>query len=610
MNPPSLSHQLIAQIQTLVAGNQAKAADVVPQQHRVEPFQASLHITWQFVARSEEHAVAGGQVADRHFGDDIAAFNYHTDQLNLLAAHDTILRAPFVQQMAAKGKDGILEAQQEHRFYSFHPFSVHKPCQYCKGQGHTTCRTCHGRGNTSCTYCHGSGQDNGKPCSHCHQGLSTCHTCSGSGHHTCTHCNGHGVFTITRQLAAFAIPSFQINIAADLKAADLQRFLNRQDLAFCIEKIPFEFSQHAKSTANSHCFTYQGQQILLMQAFSLHGQNYICGAFGTPPYPFIRPTLFDDLFADELDFLLNHVEASNSKIFTVFNRYAKQPVLAQALRNLTDPQGIHNRQNAVAEACQDFISPHMAERLTRALTMVINRVSPTYLKSWWYGIILLLAGFGLLYTEYRAEVLFTTNLSSRILSVTLLLIMVGAFGGILAWLGSSILTRIRHRNVPPDYRPPTLSREPLFLLFKTILLSHLIGILYGFAVTLSFAPSWQGQPFAYLLHKTEYHCLQYRTSQPYLDTVCPLILKTLPNFLEISTSQLINLQEQNYPPQSTEDKIRYIQRQLILAGYPITLDGEFGQQTAQFAKEHLVKHRSKVATTHNIDIIYRQMGGQ
>ena len=189
MNPPSLSHQLIAQIQTLVAGNQAKAADVVPQQHRVEPFQASLHITWQFVARSEEHSVAGGQVADRHFGDDIAAFNYHTDQLNLLAAHDTILRAPFVQQMAAKGKDGILEAQQEHRFYSFHPFSVHKPCQYCKGQGHTACRTCHGRGNTSCTYCHGSGQDNGKPCSHCHQGLSTCNTCSGSGHHTCTHCN-------------------------------------------------------------------------------------------------------------------------------------------------------------------------------------------------------------------------------------------------------------------------------------------------------------------------------------------------------------------------------------------------------------------------------------
>ena len=157
MNPPDLSQQLIDSIRHLIAGNQVKASDLVPQEYATATFHTRLHLTWHFVARAEEHSTAGGEVADRHFDDDITAFNYHTDQLHLLAAHDTILRTAFLQQMAAKGKDALNEAQQEYRFYTFHPFSVRKNCHVCKGTGQIACRACHGRGSTSCQQCHGRG---------------------------------------------------------------------------------------------------------------------------------------------------------------------------------------------------------------------------------------------------------------------------------------------------------------------------------------------------------------------------------------------------------------------------------------------------------------------
>ena len=158
MNSQSLSKHLINQIHHLIEGNQVKTRDLVPQAHQVATFHAKLCLTWQFVARAEEHSVAGGEVADRHFNDDNTAFNYHTDQLHLLAAHDTILRTTFLQQMVEKGKDALSESQREHCFYTFHPFFVHKNCYVCKGTGKITCRACHGRGGAHCQHCHGRGQ--------------------------------------------------------------------------------------------------------------------------------------------------------------------------------------------------------------------------------------------------------------------------------------------------------------------------------------------------------------------------------------------------------------------------------------------------------------------
>ena len=39
--------------------------------------------------------------------------------------------------------------------------------------------------------------------------------------------------------------------------------------------------------------------------FVIQGKSYICVAFANPPYAFIRPPIFDDIFADELALIAN-----------------------------------------------------------------------------------------------------------------------------------------------------------------------------------------------------------------------------------------------------------------------------------------------------------------
>ena len=176
-------------------------------------------------------------------------------------------------------------------------------------------------------------------------------------------------------------------------------------------------------------------------------------------------------------------------------------------------------------------------------------------------------------------------------------------------MGSLAITAFRNRNIPQAYQQTTYHRKPIILLFKITLLSHLFALLYGLLAAQTWLPSWQGQPFAYGLYQTEYYCLQHRTQPTTLSTFCPFILQTLPNFLGLSAHELIAQQEQNYPAQTTQDKVFYIQRQLILAGYDIHMDGEYGAQTAAYSQEYLQKNGTKKVSPH-IDGVYRQMGGQ
>ncbi|WP_249961052.1 hypothetical protein [Histophilus somni] len=66
------------------------------------------------------------------------------------------------------------------------------------------------------------------------------------------------------------------------------------------------------------------------QHFQLQGKNYTCYAFSNPPYPFVRPANFDDIFADELNFLEQALSNKNKidkkKAFVFFKRYANQPI--------------------------------------------------------------------------------------------------------------------------------------------------------------------------------------------------------------------------------------------------------------------------------------------
>ena len=130
--------------------------------------------------------------------------------------------------------------------------------------------------------------------------------------------------------------------------------------------------------------SYAGISTAVMLPFGLKGKTYICHAFSNPPYPYVRPTVFDDLFADELAFLQTNLSGKRKlgkkDAVAFFSRYAGQPVLDDAMRKIADCRTAQDEDtgHAVQTACQGFISTEMAGRLANVLNLIIDKVSPAY----------------------------------------------------------------------------------------------------------------------------------------------------------------------------------------------------------------------------------------
>ena len=349
---------LLHQLRNLIDGNQARAGEVVPGQYEAEDFCVCLLVLWSFSGTIEDSVTAGDASMKDHFGYNGAAFARHSGELSERAAWDTDLRAGFVGGLRAAGGRGVAELGQEKVFHNFRPFSVHEKCRLCWGDGEVSCGSCGGRGRTSCSWCFGSGQQaeqvpqygaNGqyqgthtvyKSCSGCWgSGSMTCGSCSGSGREKCGNCSGYGFFTRVREIQALAVPSYEV--AADTRFAPqaLSDLLARSGAEFCGAKIPFDLNGE-QAGEKTHGMSYVGLSTAVMLPFGLKGKTYICHAFSNPPYPYVRPTVFDDLFADELAFLKTNLSGKRKlgkkDAAAFFSRYAGQPVLDDAMRKIAD----------------------------------------------------------------------------------------------------------------------------------------------------------------------------------------------------------------------------------------------------------------------------------
>ena len=124
------------------------------------------------------------------------------------------------------------------------------------------------------------------------------------------------------------MPSYEV--AADTRFAPqaLSDLLARSGAEFCGEKIPFDLNGE-QAGEKTHGMSYAGISTAVMLPFGLKGKTYICHAFSNPPYPYVRPTVFDDLFADELAFLQTNLSGKRKlgkkDAVALFSRYARQP---------------------------------------------------------------------------------------------------------------------------------------------------------------------------------------------------------------------------------------------------------------------------------------------
>ena len=606
---------LLQRLRNLIDGNQARAGEVVPGEYEAEDFRVRLLVLWSFFGRMEDSVTAGNVSMADHFGYNGAAFARHSGELSERAAWDTDLRAGFVGGLRAAGGRGVAELGQEKVFHNFRPFSVHEKCRLCWGDGEVSCGSCGGRGRTSCSWCFGSGQQaeqvpqygaNGqyqgthtvyKSCSGCWgSGSMTCGSCSGSGKQQCNNCLGYGFFTRIRRIYALALSSYEV--AADTRFAPqaLNDLLTRSGAGFFGEKIPFELEEE-QAGKDTHRMLYSGSSTAVRLPFGLKGKAYTCYAFSNPPHPYVRPAVFDDLFADELEFLQKQLNGKGKlgkrKAVAFFNRYAGQPVLDDAMREiaLCRTSADQDTGHAVQTACQGFISTEMAARLADVLNLIIDKVSPAYSPTVWVLFGLPVLAYMALLLEWMAELM----IDRKPIEV---LVIGGIAFPLILWVISIVpavcsmaVVAWQRRKVPPAYRQKMRNTEACGRLLGRGFLVCLAACAYGFAASRDWLPKSEGRLASEI---TQMLCSKANewlgpSEKPRLDGLC----RPSANHTE----------RMEMPAQ--KEQVLYIQRRLQAGGYKIKADGKFGKESRRLARDYLAKAGQSVADDAATEDYYR-----
>ena len=587
-----LADNLLLQIRNLVNGNQAAAEDVVPQGSSGTGFIIRALADWRFYAESSEEVSAGNTAAAVHFGSDTAAFWAHAARLEHEAAHSHELRAGFTAELRGADGQGLARVDSKHSFHRFPDYSVHEDCTNCHASGKVRCGSCGGSGRKSCPSCWGSGQRSEqvpeydyqgnyrgsktvyKSCYGCGgSGRTTCGACFGRGKVRCGECSGHGFFTRVRHTCAKAAAKLSLKIenAAAIPAFEaLSDLLYRAAAGFLAAKIPFETVSAAETDGNIFQVAYRGESTAIRLDFSLHRRQYACCAFSNPPYPYSRPLLFDDLFADELAYLTEKIPAkgrlNKSRAVSFFNRYAGQPVLDEAMRRIaahrTDT--VQNTGRMVQEACQFFIGRETAEALAAALNRIMDKISPAYSAGVWlfFGVPFLalqtLAVLGF------AQEGFAQHPIGTVLSSTLSGAVLTAAAGALICLPSMLAVWWRRRKIPAAYRQQMRNREAFRLLFRWAAGLWLAACAYGWAAAAGHVPKIEIS-----LRDAAAQACRSETAQAYL----PFCRRPAPPAVDTTLPEA--------------EQARQIQQFLAARGYALKADGKFGRQSRRAARQYL-----------------------
>ncbi|HHW7567105.1 TPA: hypothetical protein ACU21S_000390 [Mannheimia haemolytica] len=521
----SLSQNLLKQISTVINGNQARAEDIKSICSNSEIFQANLKLDWKFSSVYKDEKVAGGKKAHNHFKKQ-NHFEHQTQDYHQHAAYNKSLRQDFLNSLISLSTSSLKESNTSRTFYHFEQFSFEETCSNCSGKGQNRCSSCGGKGSITCSNCGGSGRKsypittydnkgnaNGtrwdyRSCPSCSGGQCTCSNCSGRGSIHCSPCKGYGYFIITRAVSAVAIPNYRIGTTASFVKSELEDLLNSKGTDFCYEKITFDEVNYQETSDDEYQFNYSGEGLLLSQEFSLKSKTYQCYAFSNPPYPFIKPAIFDDLFADELMFLKDSVpengKINKKKSFEFFAKYSSQPVLEQSMReiakNRTETSQILGEK--LEETCQGYISPKMAMELSGYLNKIMDKVSPAYSSFVWeiWAFIAFISSFIII--EDKFETIFSHSPFSTILTSFILVLFIICSGSIIAWLLSCLVTLIIRRKIPKEYRQKMRNKEPFKKITQCVFFISLLGAIYGYSANQDWLPKFNSAPIKWVTSQT------------------------------------------------------------------------------------------------------------
>ena len=478
----NLHEPFLKGLRNLVSGNQAKPEDLVEISHEIFDFEATATVTWEFYGKREESKIAGGQKEQIHFGGDTRGYENHARECLLQARDSADLHEILLAELRQDAKEAVAKSGGTVRYYDFKPFSMSERCGNCGGDGQTrcgecggrgkkTCSSCGGRGRQSCSTCGGSGGVNRphtqynsdgstyvtyryESCSSCGgSGSSTCYGCSGSGavrcggcggsgYVQCAQCSGHGYFTTIANIGAYAKPSVNLRIKSRAYADELLDFLCARSCKFLSQTIPF-YQDEESGGEDSHLFSYVGSSAITRLNFILLGKEYEAVGFSNPPYAFIRPPFFDDLFADEIS-MLEKIDADGKitrrEACIILKRESWQP--ARGARN--------DAANAVIEACDGYVSRGAASKLGETMKKCLNKISPVYSPAVWFGLGSLFWLLALVFTAgFLGENLADRYIIAPIYTLIFLAVCAGTAWCVLAPL-SALVTIFRRSSVPKE----------------------------------------------------------------------------------------------------------------------------------------------------------------
>ncbi len=529
---------LLKQMQNVINGNNCVASDLKAKHWEESRAEFEVVINWRYeYQESYTTEIGKDQSAPKNFQFDKSLFREEINKNGEIATTDPSIRAPLLEEMNSAQSSHVLTLASESKLLKeFERISFYEECNECSGKGECSCSACFGRGYSSCGGCSGSGiiwdsrrvsdgrgglynESYTRSCHSCSgSGRTGCSSCGSSGAQSCSSCNGTGYFTNICDGKAVAIPTIEISIDAVAHQLDaLEEWANREPLSLLGTLIPFKISKIESGLSDQ--YLCKGASSVITLECELKNRTYSVGGLGTIPYAFNRPPLFDHLFEKKLNQLRRRsvgetlsLGADEARDF--FNRSQSNTVLDQSLKRLAKLESDDNEEagrEIIFTSCEGYITKDSAQLLYRGLKETINQVSPPYSLGGWLGAMFLSYYFLFFSVQYQFEIgeggIFK-NILHLLFAVFMIAISLKIVGLFLVTPLSQIVSLIRRRKIPKEYRQP-LDNSKMRRLFVTLgLWSTTIAAIVGMLAQKGLIPQWNGAPLAWVIELLEYLLLK------------------------------------------------------------------------------------------------------
>ena len=511
-------------IASLIDGNHVRGAEVLNAGGRSCPCHLVYQVDWKFVPSTSQSRVVGNGAVSTHFGYQRRDYDAETAHRCEVGRTHLPIRQGFMSKVLGTGGAALAEAGRPAAIWDFGQHSVHAQCGSCSGQGEVGCGACHRSGRVSCFHCHGigstqqtrwvpasHGQGHGRhevyqqTCYHCGaSGRVRCGRCNGSGNLRCDPCAGHGFFTDIMSVTVQAQPHVRVTVTSALSQDPLCHYLLKLPVARVVHYLDFQQIGHQDVAADTWRVAYECHSTVVQLDLRLRAKTYMAAAVGDKALAFIRPPVFDDVFAEEITDL-QKIGSAGKKAFNnrrarqFFDTYAGQPALDAAMKSVAKLKGPEraNPGAKVSDACDGYISGTAADLFGRGMISLLDKVSPPNSLWSWAGVMAVPFLVLFLGAQNWLELNAPSTWSGVALVwglVALVAVLVTALASPVAATISAVVSAIRRRAVPPAYRQHGRNWQPFKRFAWASVAISSLGAGLGLLSHHDVVPKWNNLP--------------------------------------------------------------------------------------------------------------------